>query len=81
MDSVMGTRLFNDIEDVKLRDRNRGVVMANFYEDNMDKSKRMNQKGFNMLAAYYRAIPEDERPAAYNGMFVELCKRGIATKH
>ena len=81
MDSVMGTSLFNDVEDIQLRDRNRGVVLANIYEDNMSDSKKMNQKGLNILAAYYRAIPTDERPEAYNGMFVELCKRGIATKH
>lgn len=49
-----GFSLFNDIEDIDLRTRNRSVVMANMAEDHIDrKTKRVSPKGAALILNYF----------------------------
>lgn len=60
-----GYSLFNDVEDVDLRDRNRAVIMANIVEQ-YTKNKRMTPKGAALVLGYFSALPEAERKQVYD---------------
>ena len=69
--------LFNDIEDITLRNRNRAVVMANLLEDNLNKEKKINPKGAALLLGYFNRIPEGERADVHNRFTEGLLQRGF----
>lgn len=61
-DNFRGFNLFNDIEDVALRNRNRAVVLANIAVDHLSrKSKMISPKGASLVLGYFSNIPEAER--------------------
>lgn len=62
---IKGYSLFNDIEDTELRIRNRAVVMANIFEDNLDGDAKVDAvtikgDGAVLLLQYVKNIPEEE---------------------
>lgn len=74
-----GFSLFNDVEDVDLRTRNRSVVMCNIAEDHIQKAtKRINPKGAALILNYFALIPADERDAAKNKFEEDMSIRGYA---
>lgn len=69
--------LFNDIEDINLRNRNRAVVLANIAEDNT-KNRLISAKGTGLLLGYFAQIPEGERAAVKEAFAVNMKQRGYA---
>lgn len=55
-----GFSLFNDVEDINLRMRNRAVVMANIAEQ-YTKDKKITTKGASLILGYFECIPLAER--------------------
>ena len=55
-----GYSLFNDVEDVALRDRNRAVVMSNMIEQHTRHRKIM-PKGAALVLGYFSCIPKEQR--------------------
>lgn len=73
-----GFSLFNDIEDIVLRTRNRSVVMTNMAEDHMDrKTKRVNPKGAALILNYFSFIKPEERDAAKESFKKDMESRGF----
>lgn len=71
--------LFNDIEDVELRNRNRAVVLANIAEDNIDrKSKRVSVKGANLILGYFACVLDTDREDVKNKFSDNMKQRGFA---
>lgn len=71
--------LFNDIDDVELRNRNRAVVLANIAEDHIDrKSKRVSIKGANLILGYFANVPEEDREDVKNKFSDNMKQRGFA---
>lgn len=64
-----GYSLFNDIDDVTLRNRNRGVVLANIAEGNT-KDKKVSPKGASLILGYFSNILPAERRSVQD-CFVE----------
>lgn len=55
-----GYSLFNDVEDIALRNRNRAVIMSNIIEHNTHKMK-ITPKGAGLALGYFHCIPPEER--------------------
>lgn len=75
---------FNDIEDAELRARNRGVILANIYQDNeLENTRNTSQKGVAELFNYFQSIPPHERKLAYDYFKGIMLERGYisVTKH
>jgi len=73
-----GYSLFNDIEDVTLRDRNRAVILTNLMESNIDKATRkINIKGTSLILGYFSTIPEDQRQNVETLFKQEATRRGF----
>lgn len=70
--------MFNDIEDVELRARNRAIIMANIYEDNLTKGNKINALGAKLLLTYFSKIPEQERVGTYDQLQSQLSIRGFS---
>jgi len=76
-EAFKGITLFKDVEDLALRNHNRAVVMANLFEDNMDKYNKTSKAGLSLILGYFGALPEDERGDVYSKFSVELDSRGL----
>lgn len=77
-DNFRGFSLFNDIEDVELKNRNRAVILTNMAEDNMDrKTKKINMKGTTFVLGYFNLIPEEERADVKNRFMEGMAQRGF----
>lgn len=73
-----GFSLFNDIEDIALRMRNRSVVMCNMAFDHSDKrTKRINPKGASLILNYFANIPVTERDDVKKLFAKEMETRGF----
>lgn len=78
-----GYSLFSDVEDAALRAHNRGVVMANVLEENLQVDLDNPLRAIPSVAAtaavlgYFNAIPALERRVAHDAFTAELTKRGI----
>lgn len=73
-----GFSLFNDIEDIALRMRNRAVVMCNMAADHSDKrTKRINPKGAALILNYFASMPIAERDDVKNLFAKEMETRGF----
>lgn len=72
--------LFNDIEDLELRNRNRAVVLANMAEDHIDrKSKRISPKGAALILGYFGKIDDEDDQIDVRERFrVDMISRGYA---
>jgi hypothetical protein len=78
MNEYKGYSLFNDIEDLALRTRNRGVTLANIAEDHT-KNKKINAKGVSLILNYYALIPAEESVAVRESFAGFMKERGYAT--
>lgn len=82
--SVKGYSLFNDIEDATLRIRNRAVVMANIFEDNLDPSQAKSNKpiikgaGAALLLKYLSSVSEVEQPQVWDKFKSVMAERGFS---
>lgn len=56
---------FSNIEDPKLRARNRGVVMANIFQDYEGEGEVITKQGAAVLFSYFKSIPNTEKALAY----------------
>lgn len=74
---IKGYSLFNDIEDVALRNRNRCVVLSNMAEANT-KQKKITEKGTFLILSYFHAIQEEDKKSVYDGFKAEMGRRGYA---
>ncbi len=79
--SYKGLTLFTDVDDLALRNHNRCKVMANLFEDNMDKSRRVSKKGLAMILGYFKEIPAEERQDVYSKFSAEIASRGLTHLH
>lgn len=76
-----GFSLFNDIEDETLRDRNRGVTMANIVEMNYDnKAKKITPKGASLVIGYFNQIALEQRKQVSLVFERFLKERGFAVR-
>lgn len=70
--------LFNDIDDVELRNRNRACVLANIAQDHTDrKSKRVSVKGANLILGYFANILEADREDVKDRFAENMKQRGF----
>lgn len=76
MSTFKGFSLFDDIEDVILRTRNRATVLANIFEDNSQKAK-VTPKGAALILGYFKLIPEGERRAVESKFKECMSERGF----
>lgn len=60
MNEFKGFCLFNDIEDVALRNRNRAVVLSNLANDHIS-NRKITPKGASLILGYFQQIPEEDR--------------------
>jgi len=72
---------FSEVQDVELRNKNRGAIMANIFERYVDeKIGRLHPKDFRMMSremdTYTSRIPKKERRKAKLAMMEHLDKRG-----
>ena len=72
-----GFSLFID-QDEPLRSRNRGVVIANMAEDNMNTDKMINMKGAALMLGYLNEVPQEERAATTAEFVKQMTERGFA---
>lgn len=71
--------LFNDLNDVSLRNRNRAVVLANIASDHIDrKSKRISAKGAALILGYFAHIEEADRDEVKANFADNMKQRGFA---
>ncbi len=80
MNEVKGYTLFNDIEDLGLRNRNRAVILANMIQDNLV-DNTIPPKIMLTMIEYMKAIPEDQRKDVYDQFTRNLNDRGYAVSH
>jgi hypothetical protein len=73
-----GYGLFNDIEDAKLRTRNRAVILANITENNI-KNGRVNDRGRDLLSGYFGLVPSEERADVFVEYLSHCDRLGIDT--
>lgn len=64
MNEFKGYSLFNDIEDVDLRDRNRAVVLSNMVDQNT-RNNKTTPRAAALVIGYFKCIPEGERTKVY----------------
>jgi len=67
--NIKGYSLFNDIEDTELRVRNRAVVMANIFDDNLDEkatTPTIKGAGAALLLSYFSKIPAEDMQAVWD---------------
>ena len=73
-----GFSLFNDIEDVALRIRNRAVTLANIAEMHINGSKKISAKGAAIILQYFDLIPPVERGVLRERFIKVMQERGYA---
>lgn len=78
-DKYNGFELFNDIEDVALRTRNRAVVLSNMYQDHSKNGKVSPQWAAKMLQ-YFQHIPEGERKQVQDKFVEDMRSRGFVVQ-
>lgn len=71
-----GYSLFTNPECKELRHRNRGVVMANIIEDNIEDSI-ISMRGTALLLGYFRNVPDREKSLAHAACEKALDERGV----
>jgi hypothetical protein len=70
---------FDDIENELLRKRNRGVVMANIFEDNLvtGSKDKISTIGTKLLLSYMSKIPLEERKSTFLSFKEQMQLRGF----
>lgn len=74
-DNYMGYNLFLDVEDIESRNRNRGQVMLNIFEDHCT-DRRIGPAWMVAMLGYFKSIPADERIAALDSFRVMSTAKG-----
>ena len=70
--------LFNDVEDVAIRNNNRAAIMANLFEDNILQGKRnTSAKGAAYIMSYFTCIPKVDRKSVCKVYRDMMGKRGF----
>jgi hypothetical protein len=77
MNQYKGFELFNDIEDISLRNRNRAVTLANIAEDNT-KNRMISPKGASLILGYFGAVPDVDKTAVSEKFKQNMKERGYA---
>lgn len=72
-----GYGLFNDIDDVEVKNYNRGRIIVNIMEDNSDGKGKITDRGAMLSYGYLLSISEDERAGAYNEAEKILKQKGM----
>ncbi len=72
-----GYSLFNDVEDVELRNRNRAVILANIMEDNLTAKKKVTGKGSTLILGYFLNVPEVDRKSVRDKFAKAITERGF----
>lgn len=72
-----GYGLFNDIDDVEVKNYNRGRIIVNIMEDNSDGKGKITDRGAMLSYGYLLSIPEDEREGAYSEAEKILKQKGM----
>jgi hypothetical protein len=73
-----GFSLFNDIEDIELRNRNRAVILTNLMEDNINKKTlKVSMKGADLILNYFNLIPQEERKDVTERFTQGMLQRGF----
>jgi len=78
--SYKSISLFNDIEDLSLRQRNRAVVMANMSEQYC-KNGKISAKGAGLVLGYFDEIPKNERKQLQELYEQEMIHRGFGRRY
>lgn len=74
-DNYMGYNLFLDVEDQESRNRNRGQVMLNIFEDHCT-DHRVGPAGMVAILGYFKNIPAAERMEALEHFKAMTTKAG-----
>ncbi len=75
-DMFKGFSLFNDIEDIDLRNRNRAVVLTNIAQDNV-RNKMISPKGASLILGYFGLINPNERKDVQERFVINMAQRGM----
>lgn len=71
-----GFCLFNDIQDLVLRTRNRAIVLANLATDHT-RNRLISPAGAGMILGYFNQIPEEERAQVRDAFQTNMKERGF----
>lgn len=82
-ENYKGFSLFNDIEDIDLRIRNRAVVMSNIAEANTNKDRNIRPAGVGLILGYFNSVPKEEKKATIEKFVSTMKERGfqLVIKH
>jgi hypothetical protein len=70
--------LFLDIKNRSIRTRNQAVMMANLFEDNLNKSSgSTSDKGAASVLYYFTQVPEDDKQDVLTQYKSIMCERGF----
>lgn len=76
VETFKGFSLFNDIEDLALRKRNRAVIMVNLLEDNYSQGK-IEARGSLLIIGYMANIPVEDRKELVDEFVQQANDRGF----
>lgn len=76
MNEFKGFSLFNDVEDVALRTRNRAVVMANIAK-NHSKAGLISPGGAGLIIGYFDKVPQPERKDVMEAYVKRMYEEGF----
>lgn len=72
-----GYELFNDVEDIDLRTRNRAAVLWNIYESNT-KQGRTTPNGVADMIGYMKELPQEDQQTVINKLSTFIEAGGVA---
>lgn len=70
-----GWSLFNDIDDINLRNRNRAVVLSNIAED-CTRNRLISPRGASLILQYFKLIPDAEKIDVRNRFAQNMKEKG-----
>lgn len=76
MNEYKGFSMFNDIENVDLRNRNRAVVLANIASDN-SKNRRITPGATGLILGYFKNLPDEDKKDVQARFVKEMNLRGF----
>lgn len=71
-----GFCLFNDVEDVALRTRNRAVVLTNIATMNA-KNRKITPSAASLILGYFNQVPQEERLTVKNAFMTRMNEEGF----
>lgn len=77
-ENYRGFNLFNDVEDVSLKNRNRAVVLSNIAVDYLSKKTKMvSPKGASLILGYFQNIPDEDKADVQERFKENMFKNGF----